>query len=943
MKKLRLLGVLWLMLISIAAVRAQVVTTQPSFFTADDQVTITFDATKGSGGLKDYTGDVYIWTGVISDKSANDTDWKAVVGSSFSQPIAKEKMTRSTTNANLYTITFVPRTYYDKLPAADKILKLAMVFRGANGSPEGKDTGNKDILIEVQQSAALSVRFTQPANSQNVQLVESGAKVQVVAEASKSSNLKLYLNNTLQAEATANSISKELTIAQAGRNEVKVVATDGSQTAEQTMVFFVRGAVVTQALPAGVRDGINYLPGGTSVVLVLTAPQKQHAFVVGEFNNWEPTDAGYMKKTPDEKQWWVQIDNLQPGQEYAYQYLVDGTLKVADPFTEKVLDPNNDQFINPTNGPVVYPGLKPYPTGKTTGIVSVLQTNQQPYNWQVTNFQRPAKSKLVIYELLVRDFIARRNYQTLVDTLAYLQRLGVNAIELMPVNEFEGNESWGYNVSYYFAPDKYYGPKDQLKRFVDECHRRGIAVIVDVVLNHSFGQSPMVQLYFENGKPAANSPWFNADATHPFNVGYDFNHESPYTRAFSKRVMEFWLQEYKVDGYRFDLSKGFTQTNAGGDVGKWGQKDDSRIAIWKDYNNHIRSVDQNAYVILEHFADNSEEQILAAEGMMLWGNLNHNYNEATMGYVENNKSDLSWGYYGTRNWSQPNLVTYMESHDEERLMFKNLSFGKQVAGHDVKNLNTALARNEAAAAFFFTVPGPKMIWQFGEVGYDKSIDENGRVGNKPILWEYYNVPARRKLYDTYRNLISLKKNNPVFDNPSSFTQDVAGATKTIHLSDPNLSVTVIGNFDVVSTTVNPKFQRTGKWYNYLANDSITVTDVNAAITLQPGEYRVYTSRRLARVTSSKAAQQVAAIGLTVAPNPASSRATVRFTLPSAAPVQVTVHNIIGREVRRVALPGRQAAGAVEVGVPLAGLAPGVYLVKVQAGATAATTRLVVQP
>ncbi|AYA36769.1 T9SS C-terminal target domain-containing protein [Hymenobacter oligotrophus] len=927
------------MLLSAAAtVRAQVVTTQPSFFTADDQVTITFDATKGSGGLKDYTGDVYIWTGVISDKSASDSDWKAVVGTSFSQPIAKEKMTRSASNPNLYTITFVPRTYYDKLPASDKILKLAMVFRGANGSPEGKDTGNKDILVSVQQSAALSVRFTAPT-AQGVQLVETGGKLLVSAEASKSTNLKLYLNNTLQEEANAATISKELTIAQPGRNEVKLVATDGAQTAEQTLLVYARSAVVTQALPAGMRDGINYLPGNTSAVLVLTAPGKQHVFVLGEFNNWEPTDAGYLKKTPDGKQWWVQLDNLQPGQEYAYQYLVDGTLRIADPFTEKVLDPSDDPFIPQ----VTYPGLKAYPTGKTTGNVSVLQTNQAAYTWQATNFQRPAKTKLVIYELLVRDFIARHDYQTLVDTLAYLQRLGVNAIELMPINEFEGNESWGYNTSFYFAPDKYYGTKNQLKRFIDECHRRGMAVILDMVLNHSFGESPMVQLYFENGKPTASNPWHNPDATHPFNVGYDFNHESPYTREFSKRVMEFWLQEYKIDGYRFDLSKGFTQVNSGGDVGKWGQKDDSRIAIWKDYNNHIRSVDPNAYVILEHFADNSEEQILAAEGMMLWGNLNHNYNEATMGYVENNKSDLSWGYYGTRNWSQPNLVTYMESHDEERLTFKNLSFGKQVPGHDVKNLNTALARNEAAAAFFFTVPGPKMIWQFGEVGYDKSIDENGRVGNKPILWEYYNNPARRKLYDTYRNLISLKKNNAVFDNPSSFVQNVAGATKTIHLSDANLNVAVIGNFDVVSATVNPKFQTTGKWYNYLANDSITVTDVNATITLQPGEYRVYTSRRLARVTSSKAAQQVAAIGLTVAPNPAASRATVLFTLPTAAPVQVTVLNIIGREVRRVALPGRQAAGPVGVEVPLANLAPGVYLVKVQAGATTATTRLVVQP
>lgn len=243
-----------------------------------------------------------------------------------------------------------------------------------------------------------------------------------------------------------------------------------------------------------------------------------------------------MKKTatvnsdPASGRWWVQVDNLTPDTEYAYQFLVDGQLRVADPYGEKILDPRNDAFIPA----VTYPNLKAYPTGKTTGIVSVLQPGQTPYAWQATNFQRPARPNLVVYELHLRDFIARHDYQTLTDTLAYLQRLGVNAIELLPVSEFEGNDSWGYNPSFYFAPDKYYGTKNAYKTFIDACHRRGMAVIMDMVLNHSFGQSPMVQLYFDNtaGKPAANSPWFNVDATHPFNVGYDFNHESPYTKYF---------------------------------------------------------------------------------------------------------------------------------------------------------------------------------------------------------------------------------------------------------------------------------------------------------------------------------------------------------------------------------------------------------------------------
>ena len=313
--------------------------------------------------------------------------------------------------------------------------------------------------------------------------------------------------------------------------------------------------------------------------------------VIGEFNNWTATAAGYMKRTPDAAgqpdnsvngRWWVQVDGLTPGQEYAYQYLIDGQLRVPDAYTEKVLDPQNDRYISAE----VYPNLKAYPSGKTTGLVSVLQSNAPNYTFQNTNFQRPKKEDMVVYELLVRDFLARHDYKTLTDTLAYIQRLGINVIELMPVNEFEGNESWGYNVSFYCAPDKYYGPKNDLKRFIDECHKRGIAVVLDMVLNQSFGQSPMVQMYFDPatattvGKPSADNPWFNPDATHPFNVGYDFNHESAFTRYFSKRVMEFWLKEYNIDGYRFDLSKGFTQ-KVTTDVGVWNQYDQSRVDIWK--------------------------------------------------------------------------------------------------------------------------------------------------------------------------------------------------------------------------------------------------------------------------------------------------------------------------------------------------------------------------
>ncbi|MEO6218866.1 MAG: alpha-amylase family glycosyl hydrolase, partial [Ginsengibacter sp.] len=575
----------------------------------------------------------------------------------------------------------------------------------------------------------------------------------------------------------------------------------------------------TFPLPAGARDGVAFINNGKSAIITLYAPGKRSVAVVGDFNDWGSSSA-VMKKAPDGNTWWVQIDNLDPDTEYAYQFFVDGTLKIADPYCEKILDPINDYYISAST----YPNLKAYPAGKTTGIVSVMQANQATYTWKSTGFIRPDKNNLVIYELLVRDFTGEHNYTSTLQRLDYLISLGINAIELMPVNEFEANVSWGYNPSFYFAPDKYYGTKLALQNFIDECHGKGIAVILDMVLNHSFGQSPMVQLYFDGSKPLISNPWFNIDPRHPYNVGYDFNHESAATKYFSKNVMKFWMQQYKIDGFRFDLAKGFTQ-KASFDDASFAAYDASRVAIWKEYNNYIKSIDaNNFYVILEHFAEASEEKVLAEDGMMLWNNLNYNMNEATMGWLS--KSDFSWGFYNRHGFTKSeNLVDYIESHDEERLNYKNISFGNASGSYSIKdNLPTSLKREELAAAFLFSMPGPKMIWQFGELGYDISIDFNGRTGEKPIKWDYIDNANRKALYDAYAKFIKLKKNNSIFNSTSS-EFNLSGGIKYIKLTDAGNTVVVVGNFDVANQTASIDFGSPATWFDAVGNTINLSTDI----------------------------------------------------------------------------------------------------------------------
>jgi len=336
--------------------------------------------------------------------------------------------------------------------------------------------------------------------------------------------------------------------------------------------------------------------------------------------------------------------------------------------------------------------------------------------------------------------------------------------------------------------------------------------------------------------------------THPFNVGYQFNHESEATKYFVKNVLKWWMTEYHIDGFRFDLAKGFTQKNSGSDVNLWGQYDASRVAIWKYYNDFMKSIDPKFYVILEDFASNQEENELANEGMMTWANLSTNGEQALMSYNDSGGSwDLTGLFYDSWSFTNPYaLVCYFESHDEERLQFKNGMYGNSNGSYNIKDLATGLKRDEMGAAFMFSSPGPKMLWEFGERGYDKSInDYGGRLSDKPPLWEYMTDPNRLHLFGVYSKMIKMKIKNPVFTT-NTFSYNLGGSVKFIQLLGSDAKVEVIGNFDVVSEPAVISFPSTGTWYDNLTGTSINVTSLPYNTTLAPGEYHVYSNTPLAQ-------------------------------------------------------------------------------------------------
>ncbi len=825
--------------------------TTPAFPQTGQSITIHLNTALGNRDLVDHTGDVYVHTGVITNLSVGISDWR-YVKTNWGVNTPETMLVKHSANNYSLNITDI-RDFYG-VSSNEEILKLVMVFRSASDPYKiHRNADGSDFIVNVYQNA-LNVKMTSPAGKNK--LIEANRLVSVCAVALANTNLKIFINATEVTSVASHAVSILVSLhgLPTGLHYVIAEAGNGSTTVRDSLPVFIRGAVSIESLPTFIsgkpsrhRPGIHYHPDNTTVTLVLHDPPglKNHVFVIGDFNHWNLHQDYYMNHTPDGMYFWRTISGLTPDTEYAYQYLINNELRLADPYTEKVLDPWNDHWISRYN----YPNLKPYPAGKTTRMVSVLHPGRPEYQWQATDYTRPINQDLVIYELHIRDFVESDAIKDVIAKLDYLHDLGINAIELMPINEFEGNDSWGYNPSFYFAPDKAYGTRFDYKLFIDECHKRGIAVIMDIVLNHSFNQSSFAQLYFDEnagnwGKPTPDNPWFLVDSPPlPWSWGNTFDQDSRFTHDLFNRILEHWLAAYKVDGFRFDFTKGFSNHPSGNDGWDWDQR---RIDNLKRIADQVWAASPGAFVILEHLTDNPEERELANYGMMIWGNMEPRYAQATMGFDTN--SDLSWGLHTARGYTYHNLISYMESHDEERLMYKNLTYGNQHnPDHNPRNLNVALARNELAAVFYLTAPGPKMIWQFGELGYDYSINFNGRVGRKPIRWDYLDVPARRKLYDVFSAMIKLKAEHPVF-RASNITHGLGGYLKRIHLNEnadgSGLKVTLLGNFDVGGRNITPHFQHTGTWHEHFTGNSHQVNNTTDQIWLEPGEYRLYFSEKV---------------------------------------------------------------------------------------------------
>jgi 1,4-alpha-glucan branching enzyme len=946
---------LFLNLFLISFIASAQVTLSVDAIEVDKPVTITVDvnSTNSCNGFSNPTK-VYMHAGIGDKTNAFGFD---VVGN-WGMDDGVGEMTSN--NDGTYSITITPQTYFDLTQTQiDNVAQLGMVFRNADGTQELKKNEGAACADFIFPVGIVQVRVTNP--TRDLIVLNSGDNLSITAQidfqgsTTVQGSIEVFYNDVSITTGSCGFPNCNATITNITESgEVTVVGTPpgSTETGEYKFNVTVVPTVVNEILPAGMVDGINYVADATKAILVLNAPGKDFVQVAGSFNNYIPTDAHIMKKDATSGKFWIEISGLTAQKIETYQYWVfdqspvtnsPSLVKTADPFSTLVLSPFDDPWISETT----YPNMPEYPAGQEREV-TVLQTGQTPYNWQVTNFEKPKKEDLVVYEVLVRDFDTNRNYQDLIDKIDYFKNLNINAIHLMPVMEFEGNESWGYNTSFHMALDKFYGTEEKLKEFIDVCHQNGIAIILDVVLNHAFGRNPLVRMWMNdpdnNGWGGDNknssakiissdSPYFNQDARHSYNVGEDLNHQSALTQEYTRRVIKHWVEDFKIDGFRWDLTKGFTQNCSGGDEGCTNNYQQDRVDVLKTYADYSWSLDPNHYVIFEHLGSDNEEQQWAnyRDGIMMWGKMTDQYNELTMGN-SGNKNFNRMGHKA-RGFAKPRLMGYAESHDEERLMYKNVTFGNSSApSHNIKDLNTALSRMSALGAVTLTIPGPKMIWHFGDLGMENSIftcasdgsyDNDGcKLDTKPQpQWteNWLTDAARKKIYDDWARINELKINEPVFEGDYSITS--GSLTPRIDIFDTNIpttqlrNVVILANFDVVSQTVNTNFPMGGAWIDLM--DSTGNTTYSAAtINLAPGEFKIFGNQAATLSTDDIAFDNNI---LQLYPNPTSNSFSLSKEVQGAR-----VFDVTGKQVKQF------TNNTIKINVfSVTDLKTGIYFVKIQ--------------
>ena len=548
------------------------------------------------------------------------------------------------------------------------------------------------------------------------------------------------------------------------------------------------------------------------IEFTLFAPNNKGAALIGSFSEWREIA---MKKGED-GYFRTQVD-IEDGV-YQYKFRVQTKSPNFEP----------DQWID-----VIDPYATDVDEEKSCGIVRVKEGKRivDSYVWQHDNTPLPNNHETVIYEMHVADFSGgeadqykRGKYQDAIAKLDYLSKLGINAIELMPVNEYPGDYNWGYKVRHFFATESSYGSTEDLKRFIDECHARGIRVFIDGIYNHTDEECPLMLIdrnywYYEyRHYPEDPSnywgPEFNYD-------NYDETLDVKPAWKYVGDVVRYWVQEYHIDGIRFDAVRQL----ANFEFLDWLAKQAKKNAAPKPF-----------YNIAEHIPDTSK--VVSPEGPMdaCWHESFHYFIIPHLCgetfELEKLKEVLDPRRQGYE--AATNVINYLATHDREHVM-------RELGERSIFG-EAAFQRAKLGAVLLMTAMGVPMLWMGEEFGESKRKSESVTQPKK-IAWSLLEKDLNQDLFEYYKKLIALRKKNPALqsDNIKFFHEDPeAKVLAYSRWNEKGSRVVVVANFSdsFLSKYKVPNFPATGIWHEWMDDGEVEAGENQIAIDLPEYTARV---------------------------------------------------------------------------------------------------------
>ena len=645
------------------------------------------------------------------------------------------------------------------------------------------------------------------------------------------------------------------------------------------------------ALPTGVDMGPNWI--NNEMILAVFAPDQpgMQVIITSPGETGSSTDAIVMKNATDlEDVWWLELD-LDFGQ-YEYEYLLLNGSRIADPLSRRIS--NGKTRIEVGGG------------GATTS---------DDFNWQSNDYVKPVLDTLIIYELHVDDFAAQGSGQgTFDDVIAklnYLKSSGINAIELMPVTEFPGSRSWGYDPEIMSAVESTYGSPEDFMTLVDEAHERGIAVILDLVWNHIRSSSPIWQIQpnYDLNPYIKIHTELNPNETEGSWGMLDLDHFNSHTIDYINQVHEIWVNEYRIDGFRYDATRY---------VGWNMSQPEFGLPAWTDALNEFAP---STYQIAEHLPaqpwliDNTSLTSSWHDSFhdLILEDAHSNYN-STMTYMSQLVGLHEYSNTDNAYSARTQAVKFMISHDEQSVIQEMVEF-------DSYTLEQARERDKFHATILMTSLGIPMIWQGQEFGFQSGWnDDNGngdwddeKLGYRPVDWSLLNTDEGQSHLAHYSKMMRFRKKNPALSKGTFFDLYRYASEKVIVYgykdeSDGNNNdqVVVIANFSASDRTVyNVPFISAGNWYN--------ITESGNDLYTGDGNFGEYSIPAKSAVVYSKNQYE---LGIKVPeivpekfqtlfayPNPFNPSTILQFDIPNLGEtsykVSLTIFDLNGRFVENI--------------------------------------------